>query len=149
MAAGTKPPQPPVRYCPHSAGGGAELVEASEQELQEEEPLGESAVLAAPQLPCPGLLGRTALGRLYLLLRTASFSADRAPLGLGPWCCRQRVPILRLLHGRWRWMKSGWSRRGWKESPQAAEGMATAHTCGPLHATSIAQPSYWRQEPAR
>ena len=32
MAAGTKPPQPPVRYCPHSAGG-AELVEASEQAL--------------------------------------------------------------------------------------------------------------------
>ena len=81
MAAGTKPPQPPVRYCPHSAGGGAELVEASEQELQEEEPLGESAVLAAPQLPCPGLLGRTALA--LPLLRTASSSADRAPLGLG------------------------------------------------------------------
>ena len=36
MAAGTKPPQPPVRYCPHSAGG-AQLVEASEQELDEVE----------------------------------------------------------------------------------------------------------------
>ena len=84
MAAGTKPPQPPVRYCPHSAGGGAALVEASEQELQEEEPLGESAVLAVPQCY---LLGRTALGQLlYLLLRSASSSADRAPLGL--WCCR-------------------------------------------------------------
>ena len=31
-----KPPQPPVRYCPHSAGG-AQLVEASEQELDEVE----------------------------------------------------------------------------------------------------------------
>ena len=36
MAAGTKPPQPPVRYCPHSAGG-AELVEGSEHELDEVE----------------------------------------------------------------------------------------------------------------
>ena len=36
MTAGTKPPQPPVRYCPHSAGD-AELVEASEQELDEVE----------------------------------------------------------------------------------------------------------------
>ena len=76
MAAGTKPPQPPVRYCPHSAGGGAALVEASEQELQEEEPLGESAVLAVPQCY---LLQRTALGQLYPLLRSASSSADRGP----------------------------------------------------------------------
>tara|TARA_B100000787_G_scaffold96817_1_gene71461 strand:+ start:120 stop:299 length:180 start_codon:yes stop_codon:yes gene_type:complete len=53
LAAGTKPPQPPVRYCPHSAGGGAVLVEISEQELQEEEPLDESAVLVAPQLAAP------------------------------------------------------------------------------------------------
>ena len=36
MTAGTKPPQPPVRYCPHSAGG-AQLVEASEQALDEVE----------------------------------------------------------------------------------------------------------------
>ena len=64
MAAGTKPPQPPVRYCPHSAGGGAALVEASEQELQEEEPLGESAVLAVPQLP-PGTHGARAALSIY------------------------------------------------------------------------------------
>lgn len=42
-----------MRYCPHSAGGGAALVEISEQELQEEEPLDESAVLVVPQLAAP------------------------------------------------------------------------------------------------
>ena len=31
-----QPPQPPVRYCPHSAGG-AQLVEGSEHELDEVE----------------------------------------------------------------------------------------------------------------
>ena len=87
MAAGTKPPQPPVRYCPHSAGGGAELVEASEQELQEEEPLGESAVLAAPQL-APGTHGaRAALPTLEdrLLLRRPGPTRP-GPVVLPPAC---------------------------------------------------------------
>jgi len=48
MTAGTKPPQPPVRYCPHSAGGGAALVEISEQELQEVEVDEERLVSAGP-----------------------------------------------------------------------------------------------------
>lgn len=48
MTAGTKPPQPPVRYCPRSAAGGAALVEATEQELEEEEVDEERLVSAGP-----------------------------------------------------------------------------------------------------
>ena len=52
VTAGTKPPQPAVRYCPRSAGGGASAVEATDQEQREEE-VDEGRLVSAgpPSLP--------------------------------------------------------------------------------------------------
>lgn len=66
-------------------------------------------------LPRPPGTG-TRAGLLDALRRSAS--ADRAPVAACGAAASVR-PFRALFHSRWRWMKSDWSRPGWKKSSQA------------------------------
>ena len=63
MTAGTKPPQPPVVYCPHSAST------ASQYDAEPEQDIDELLVSAGPPAPTPANVQDSPLSRHLITSR--------------------------------------------------------------------------------